>query len=423
MFLKYLRLQNVRCFKDIELDFTQATTRSRGSNRKWTIILGENGTGKSTLLRAAALATCGSEAVAEVIGNPRGWVRRGTRRAVLAATLQTKAGEDRDIELVINKGDSLSQVITRASKGLDLLDDALEHADRNYFVAGYGPSRRYSDAVLGTEGSRFHSARAQNVATLFDRDAELNPLEAWAMTLDYEQGEEGVAIVQKALSAFLPGLRFDHIDRKRRTLMFRTPDGVIPLSYLSDGYQNVACWVGDMLYRVYQTFDDYSEPLRTRGLLIVDEIDLHLHPIWQRRLHDFLNTKLPNMQLLVTTHSAVTAQQSGPFEIHYLKRQGKAVGLERFEPDPGSLLISQLLMTEAFGLSTDESKGLEDKRKRYRKLRDADQLSARQERELNKLATDIDASLTERTEQFGISDTQLKRLQAVQAQARRKKQS
>ena len=99
--------------------------------------------------------------------------------------------------------------------------------------------------------------------------------------------------VRKVLSDFLPELTFSKIDKKNRALLFKTEDGLVPLESLSDGYQNVAAWVGDLLYQITEIFDDYNNPLTVRGLLIIDEVDLHLHPKWQRILLDFLNTQLP----------------------------------------------------------------------------------------------------------------------------------
>ena len=66
MFLTQLNLQNVRCFKSLEIDFDL----EGGNNRKWTVILGENGTGKSTVLRSMALLLAGSEALLDLLDKP-----------------------------------------------------------------------------------------------------------------------------------------------------------------------------------------------------------------------------------------------------------------------------------------------------------------------------------------------------------------
>ena len=148
----------------------------------------------------------------------------------------------------------------------------------------------------------------------------LNPLETWAIDLHYRRQDEGLAIIHEAMRKLLPGMTFKGIDRERRDLMFDTVDGVVPLAYLSDGYQNMAAWCGDLLFRVTDTFDDYKDPLAARGVLIVDEIDLHLHPVWQRQLRNFLSDMFPNFQFILTTHSPLTAQQAGAGELFLVKR-------------------------------------------------------------------------------------------------------
>ncbi|MEZ5329028.1 MAG: AAA family ATPase [Verrucomicrobiales bacterium] len=143
MFLKRIRLQNVRCFTDCEIDFSQSGDSMEGNgssqssqvgNRKWTIILGENGTGKSTLLKACALVTAGSEALSELVGEPDHWVRIGEESCVISAILETKAGEDREVSLEIRRNDKISDIITRSTVTLELLNNALDHTDRNYFT-------------------------------------------------------------------------------------------------------------------------------------------------------------------------------------------------------------------------------------------------------------------------------------------------
>ena len=71
MFLKSIHLNNVKCFSDIDLSFEGED----GDIRKWTLLLAENGAGKSTLLKAIALATAGSDAIADLLGDPSDWIR------------------------------------------------------------------------------------------------------------------------------------------------------------------------------------------------------------------------------------------------------------------------------------------------------------------------------------------------------------
>ncbi len=169
----------------------------------------------------------------------------------------------------------------------------------------------------------------------------------------------------------LPGMTFKGIDRERRDLMFETVDGVVPLTYLSDGYQNMAAWCGDLLFRVTDTFDDYEDPLAARGVLLVDEIDLHLHPVWQRQLRNFLSDMFPNFQFILTTHSPLTAQQAGAGELFLVKRPtpGDAPLLEPVGIEPRTMLVHQLLMSPVFGIGTPDSVAVETMKNDYERLK------------------------------------------------------
>src|SRR5690606_3786942 len=121
-------------------------------------------------------------------------------------------------------------------------------------------------------------------------------------------------------------------------------------------YQQMVAWVSDLLYHVTRTFGDYKNPLAARGLLLIDEIDLHLHPAWQRQIHAFLTEGLPNFQVIATTYSPLTAQQAGRDELYALRRDEEGqIGLVPFVGDPSWMLLHQLLMSPMFGLETDES--------------------------------------------------------------------
>lgn len=366
MFLKKLRLQNFKCLSDVELSFED----EKGALRKWTLVLGENGTGKSNLLKAVALITAGSNGLGELLGNVDTWIRNGEQSFRIEATLQNKKKEERHLSLVANRGDTLSKIISNNQEALHMIDDALEYTERSYFVVAYGASRRLSPGDPSARSNVDKSQRFLNVRNLFDASAPLNPLTAWAIDLDYRSGEKGLRIVEEALNDFLPGTDFQGIDKERKQLIFQTVDGPVPLEQLSDGYQNMAAWIGDLLYRVTETFKDYEKPMEARGLLLIDEIDLHLHPKWQRRLMDFIGQKLPNFQVIATTHSPLTAQQAGEGELYALKRNDQGiVEMVPFVGSPKLLLVNQLLMTPVFGLDTDESYEVEEKKERYRAMK------------------------------------------------------
>jgi hypothetical protein len=389
MFLQRITLENIRAIEHLELSFTSQD----GSPRKWTLLLGENGSGKSTILRAIALILAGSEALPELLGKPDAWIRFKKKECAIHADLVTAEGEKRAIDLRLRRSDGIKEVFERNKKTLDAIDSAIRHSARNYMTIGYGVSRRLSSekSLASVQGNVFRHPRAQSVGTLFSPDASLNPLESWAMDLDYRRKGEGLKIVKSGLRGLLPGVEFSRIDKRGHQLMFRTPDGEIPLPLLSDGYQNVAAWCGDLLYRITETFADHKKPLSARGLLLIDEVDLHLHPIWKRQLIDFLNEKLPNFQIVATTHSALTVHQAGEGELFVLKRDtpNSAPLLIPYLGEPRHLLLHQLLMSPLFGLETADSRPVEKLKNEYKALESKPGLSAVQKSRVETLKTEL----------------------------------
>lgn len=385
MFLRNVQLKNFRCFTNLGIDFEEGE-----SNRKHTLFLGQNGTGKSNLLKAIGLVTAGSDALGEILGKPDSWIQFGKTECEISAIISTSENETRKIQLDIKQGYNLRDVIERNKESLSLIDNAIKHADRNYFVMALGASRRLAGKSRSTRPENFYeSRRSNNVATLFNREASLNSLENWAIDMDYKHDDRGLDVVRNSLKTFLPGVAFHSIDKDTRQLLFTTEDGLISLDYLSDGYQNMASWLGDLLFRVTSAFPERGNPMQARGLILIDEIDLHLHPLWQRNLLDFFRTKLPNFQLVATTHSPITAQQAGTGELFGLVRTKSKIQLLPFHGDPSKILINQLLMSPVFGVESDESVKVQNIKKEYTRLKKKSQKTGKDKTNLQNLKEEL----------------------------------
>lgn len=372
MYLSRIALTHVRSMASLAIDFGAADA-SAGTNRRWTLLLGENGCGKSTVLRAIALLMAGSDALPELLGDADAWIRNGARQCRIEGTLVTAKGEPREIALELHRGDSLRAIFERNRVSLEALDAAIRHADRNYFVLGYGVSRRPPDSQVRLSApldDAGRSMRARALASMFSPDATLVSLSRWAMDLDYRRGDAALGPIRAALDQLMRGMRFTRIDKESGQLIFTTVDGEVPLNQLSDGYQNMAAWCGDMLYRITEAFPDRKDPLSTRGVLLIDELDLHLHPVWRRQLVDFLSALLPNFQFIATTHSALTAQQSGEGELFVIRREGskQQPTLVPFVGEPRLMMLHQLLMSPMFGLESTDSVVVETARNTARQL-------------------------------------------------------
>jgi len=391
MFLRHLKIQDLRSIRELNLSFEAGT-----SGRKWTYLLGENGTGKSSVLRSVALALAGSDSAAELVGNPDDWIRLGANEARIEVRYANVQGEERRACVRFERGMSALDFAFHNRPDLEQLDAAVAKADRNYFVVGYGVTRRPQNSrhSFAETSTPFRSPRARSTATLFNPEVTLISLEQWAMDLEYRRGRVGLSAVRKALDGLLPDVKFDGIDREQRRLMFRTRDGVLPLAALSDGYQAMAAWCGDLLWQVTETFGDYKDPLSARGLLLIDEIDIHLHPLWQRRLVSFLDNMLPNVQIIATTHSALTVHQAGDGELYFLRRDDDAgATLHAYEGAPNRVLLPQLLESPLFGLTTLDSPQVQELREELRELQGIGGTSNRRSSKKDKRVREIEREL------------------------------
>lgn len=352
MYLVDLKLQNVRAIQEMELSFRGTTPDEK--TRRWTVLLGENGCGKSTVLKSIGLLLAGSEALPDLLGSTDQWIHNEANEATISATICTAEGDERTLTLVLKRGDGRDNVIKRNSKGLRQLDAALRKADRNYFIAGYGAFRRPPD-LTRRSSIRFEQGRAAQLGTMFSLGNELVSLEQWAMDLDYAVGREGSGIIREALGKLLPGMHFKGIDKRKRAVLMATADGDVPLGQLSEGYQAMAAWAGDLLFRMTETFKDRRDPLAARGVLLIDEMDLHLHPVWKRNLVDFLDNAFPNLQIIATTHSPLSIQQCGEGELFVVRRETTGPMLVPFVGDPSRMRLSELFLSPLIGLQTLDS--------------------------------------------------------------------
>lgn len=363
MKIKRLILKNIRCFKELDMSFESEidNIRFKDTIRRRTIILGNNGSGKSTILRSIALILAGSNSFGELVGDPKNWVNNKSKEGSIEMHLLTANGYDRSLKLVINRNDTLGKLVSKNRESLEILDEALGHATRNYLCIGYGVHRRVGSSGFKEKSSRFKNPRTENVSTIFSSEASLFPLESWLMDVDYRQGKKGLDAVTKGLNELLPNSEFYQIDKERKVIQFKNKDGIIDFNQLSDGFQITANWLGDLLYRITNEYKDYSDPFKAEFILLIDEIALHLHPAWQRLIIDSISALFPNAQIIGTTHSPFVAQQAKTEELYTIIRTDQnKIDLFHYKNDPRKLLVHQILISDIFGLSTDDSVVVEE---------------------------------------------------------------
>lgn len=174
---------------------------------------------------------------------------------------------------------------------------------------------------------------------------------------------------------------------------FKTPDGKLPINVLSQGTQSIIQWLGLLLIGYAEYYDFPKNLEKKRGVVIIDEIDAHMHPSWQRRILPTLSRNFPNLQIFCSSHSPLVLAGLKAGQAHLLKRDKKGkVVVSRNETDIIGWSIDEILrnfldITNPTDLQTDESI------ERLQELRRKRRLTPKQKNELGKLRDAVSQQL------------------------------
>lgn len=353
-----LTLRDVRCFGGEQaLDL-----RDRDGNpAKWTIILGENGVGKTTLLQCLDRMS------------PFAWETR--RPGALGGTFPKNAPHESAHELVrvelhacsmsaeMSTGHLISDTIGPAALlTMDLKITADGRAPASQYpnlsirmhCCGYGAARRPGAAKLAA------AERSDSAATLHSEHETLVDVEEWLLQLDYA-AKSNAALrgrferVKQILIDLLPDItdiRIVGFEREPAApaVELHSPFGWIRPRQVSLGYRAMMTWVVDLASRMFAAFPTSPDPLREATVVLIDEIDLHLHPRWQRDLINYLDRHFPNVQFIATAHSPLVVQAAQGANIVVLHRDGDRVVIDNDPQSVEGWRIDQILTSDLFGL-------------------------------------------------------------------------
>lgn len=119
----------------------------------------------------------------------------------------------------------------------------------------------------------------------------------------------------RVLTDFLQGFSDLEVEEKPLRLTVRKGDARISLQQLSDGERAFIAVLGDLVRRLALANPELENPLAGHGVVLIDELELHLHPRWQREVVEKLRTSFPNIQFVATTHSPFIIQSLRPGEL------------------------------------------------------------------------------------------------------------
>ena len=166
---------------------------------------------------------------------------------------------------------------------------------------------------------------------------------------------------------------------------FRTPDGDLPLDVLSQGTQSIIQFLARLLFGYTEYYDFPSDLMEKPGVVIIDEIDAHLHPTWQRRIIPTLNSHFPNLQIFCSTHSPLMLAGLKEGQVQLLRRdENGEANVSKNESDIAGWTSDEILR-QFMEVSNPTDIATARRVSRLQELTREEKLSGAQEEELEKL--------------------------------------
>lgn len=396
-----LEIKNVRCFGRRQV---LKLTADRGRPARWTLILGENGVGKTTLLECLTwmrlvpeidqedlssqerddlsgeeLLLSKGKLVPALSGEGDDVLERLRRVGANRSTIRAKLSFDGTLASVgeesgtgrrgkiINPGARIS-FDKKGLSGYDELGNPpriaeLEGGFHDPLIVAYGANRKLGvmNLNLGREDLHPIDFRLAGETELYDIEEMLRTLD-YASNAKNQTGPEYVRReeLKKALARILPRVEFNpaHIEILPPTVnrweptgvCLRTDYGLVPFSALSLGYQVTMAWVADLAWRLLERYPASPNPLEEPAVVLIDEIDLHLHPRWQLRIMDDLSAVFRGTQFIATSHSPLMVQVAEKANFVLLREIDAEVEIVNEPEVVSSWRVDQILTSELFGL-------------------------------------------------------------------------
>ncbi len=309
--IRSVHIKNFKALENIHFELPRTTSTPSSKTRDQDtrlapcmIILGENATGKSTVLEAIALALLGTEQTHRL------------DRLVDSDDLTPRALVHRKMLYGDNPdaADSLTVSLSFFEKARDIeingkfLDTKFSGSKMpSKRVLAYGPRRYFS------KDRKYNEAPVNRVVSLFDPMATIAEPVAWLARCSDNDFQAAV----RALRTILALNNKSIVTRKDGDILIDLDGQITPFKYMSVGYQSVISMAVDIMRELLRHFSNLET---ASAVVLIDEIETHLHPRWKMQIMQKLREAMPSVQFIVTTHDPLCLRGMYDGEIFVLRR-------------------------------------------------------------------------------------------------------
>ena len=369
MKINNLKVDNFRLFDDMKLQL----------NGKNTVIFRVNGTGKTSILKSINLL------YANIINQI---VNRKELKQNLNIELddikygktQTKLEADFFIEnqlisynrTMIRKSGKRSQDLESLKILASIFQDKYvsdEKQENIPIFVNYGTNRLVLDIPIRIRTKHqfdiyaaFDKAIENRIdfRTFFEwfRNQEDYENECKVQNADLQFTDKALDSVKKAMLVMLDGCTNLRVARKPRLEMKVDKNGVgLNVSQLSDGEKCTMALFGDLARRLTIANPNLDNPLLGEGVVLIDEIELHMHPFWQRNVVGKLRETFPNIQFIITTHSPIVLSEiDDEFNIYFLQNKeasSEVIEFKRLDGFDANYILEEFMGTKSMNSKTE----------------------------------------------------------------------
>ena len=422
MYVRHLHVRNVKLLRDVAIDFVG----KNGAPRMWTVFVGENRLCKTTLLQTIAAAASGvdrgTQLVTDVVaswpdlrnpveaiieagfgfGETRHARRKYPELSVMSRVPRLHSTLRLEPDRRVFRGSSHYTSEEVVVYGPDPLAMARAQPLQDWFVAGYGPSRllpaagkaaRLSEPVVdrlrplfgeSLIGTGFVELFGEYLATAFTKVLEAVFVKGGLLphvTALELRGRGGIRSAKDLVEA----QRFDMAVNGGKHIQ-------VPATWLSQGYQSVIAWIADLVGQILLDAGEPMEAADMEGTVLVDEIDLHLHPTWQVRLIPALKQVFPRLQFIATTHSPMVLPALAAEEVVLLSTDAEGSVVATPSTQSPALLTGSELYGAFFEIRKLYPDALGDKLHRYSQLASDPTRTAEEDEQMKALRRELEAA-------------------------------